>query len=381
MGRPASLRTPSACRPVGGSGPTSGRCSGTTTWPRTPPPVAPWRGATPGSRTRVSDPSDLIEDALGVRPFRLHPLPGGASGGVFRADLPGGEAVVAKVAGVAGLAGLAGVDSGVGTATVSEAGSALGIEGRMLTYLAESTGLPVPEVLHSTDRLLVMEHVENDGSRSDTGEEEAAEMVAALHGNAGPAFGFHWDTVLGGLPQPNPWTPSWVDFFARERLLFMGKACVRAGRMPSETLRRVERLCAGLDRWLEPGPASVAGRESRTALAAGPGAGSAAGSAAGPALVHGDLWGGNVLWRGGRVVAFIDPAIHFADPEVEIAFTTLFGAFGDTFYRRYQEIRPLRPGFLEVRKDLLNLYPLLVHVRLFGGGYLASVERILARFV
>jgi fructosamine-3-kinase len=296
---------------------------------------------------------DLIEDALGVRPLRLHPLPGGASGGLFRADLPDGDAVVAKVA----------LEVGAGTGTDPD--SALGIEGRMLGYLAESTGLPVPEVLHSTDRLLVMEHVENDGDRSDRGEEEAAELVAALHGHAGPAFGFHWDTVLGGLPQPNPWTASWVEFFARERLLFMGEACVRAGRMPVATQHRVEVLCSGLGRWLEPEPDAVAPPS----------------WPAGPALVHGDLWGGNVLWRGGRVAAFIDPAIHFADPEVEIAFTTLFGTFGDPFYRRYAEICPLRPGFLEVRKDLLNLYPLLVHVRLFGGGYLASVERILARFV
>jgi len=316
----------------------------------------------------TTSPGDLIEDALGVRPLRLHPLPGGASGGVFRADLPGGDAVVAKVASEAG--------PGPGS---------LGIEGRMLNYLAESTRLPVPEVLHSTDRLLVMEHVENDGDRSERGEEEAAELVAALHGHAGPAFGFHWDTVLGGLPQPNPWTASWVDFFARERLLFMGEACVHAGRIPAETLRRVERLCAGLDRWLEPGPASAAGRESGTAPAPAtatvPATTADAATDAGPALVHGDLWSGNVLWRGGRVVGFVDPAIHFADPEVELAFTTLFSSFGAPFYRRYAELRPLRPGFLEVRKDLLNLYPLLVHVRLFGGGYLASVERILARFV
>ncbi|CAN5642826.1 fructosamine kinase family protein [soil metagenome] len=308
-----------------------------------------------GGETEVSsDPTaDLIEDAVGVRPLHLHPLQGGASGGVIRAELPGGESVVAKVA----------VEARTGTGRHWDA--PLGIEGRMLRYLAESTALPVPEVLHVSDRLLLMEHVENDGTTSEAGEEEAAELVAALHDHPGPDFGFHWDTVLGGLPQPNPWTSSWVDFFARERLLFMGEACLRAGRMPKETIQRVERLCAGLDRLLEPEAAASAG----------------ATTPVGPSLVHGDLWGGNVLWRGGRVAAFIDPAIHFADPEVEIAFTTLFGTFGDAFYRRYHEICPLRPGFHEVRKDLLNLYPLLAHVRLFGGGYLASVERILGRFV
>lgn len=66
-------------------------------------------------------------------------------------------------------------------------------------------------------------------------------------------------------------------------------------------------------------------------------------------------------------------------PEIELAFGTLFGTFGPAFFRRYGELRPLRPGFFEVRRDLYNLYPLLVHVRLFGGGYVGQVEAILSR--
>ncbi len=71
----------------------------------------------------------------------------------------------------------------------------------------------------------------------------------------------------------------------------------------------------------------------------------------------------------------------WTDAEIELAFSTLFGTFGEAFFDRYHEIRPLRPGFFEVRRDLYNLYPLLVHTRLFGGGYAASVERTLARLV
>ncbi|MFQ5491862.1 MAG: fructosamine kinase family protein, partial [Phycisphaerae bacterium] len=89
--------------------------------------------------------------------------------------------------------------------------------------------------------------------------------------------------------------------------------------------------------------------------------------------------GGNVLALGGRITGFVDPALYYGDPEIELAFATLFGTFGRPFFDRYQEIRPLRPGFFDLRRDILNLYPLLVHVRLFGGGYVASVERILAR--
>ena len=97
-------------------------------------------------------------------------------------------------------------------------------------------------------------------------------------------------------------------------------------------------------------------------------------------LIHGDVWTTNVLARNGRVTGFIDPAIYYAHAEIELAFTTLFGTFDEDFLRRYEELRPIAPGFMEVRRDIYNLYPLLVHVRLFGGGYVASVESILHRF-
>ena len=99
-----------------------------------------------------------------------------------------------------------------------------------------------------------------------------------------------------------------------------------------------------------------------------------------PSLIHGDMWGGNVLARGGRIAGFVDPAIYYADPEIELAFSTLFSTFSDAFFERYGALRPLRPGFFEQRRDLYNLYPLLVHSRLFGGPYPDAVARTLDRF-
>ncbi len=87
-----------------------------------------------------------------------------------------------------------------------------------------------------------------------------------------------------------------------------------------------------------------------------------------------------MLAKGGRISAFLDPAIYHADPEIELAFISLFNSFGDAFMRRYAEIRPIREGFFETRRDLYNLYPLLVHTYYFGGGYLGSVQRTLGRF-
>jgi fructosamine-3-kinase len=76
----------------------------------------------------------------------------------------------------------------------------------------------------------------------------------------------------------------------------------------------------------------------------------------------------------------VDPALYYADPEIELAFATLFNTFGEAFFARYNEHRPIQPGFFEARRDLYNLYPLLVHVRLFGCSYLASIEETLKRF-
>lgn len=275
----------------------------------------------------------MLESALGARPLRVHSLTGGCVATVYRADMPDGSRVVAKI------------DTGPS--------ANLSIEGEMLRYLRQSTDFPVPEVLHATEELLVMEYIDNDGSSSTAGEKRAAELLANLHSHGSDTFGFPYDTLIGPLPQPNPKTTSWVDFFAEDRLMYMGTLCVNAGQMEPKTLAMLDHLCHRLDDYLEPGP---------------------------PSLIHGDLWGGNVLYRRGQLAAFIDPAIYFADPEIELAFTTLFTTFGEPFYTRYDELRPIREGFFEVRKDLYNLYPLLVHVRLFGGSYLDAVHAILRRF-
>lgn len=261
------------------------------------------------------------------------PMGGGCVANVRRFTLTDGESVVTK--------------SG-------PPGSNLALEGAMLHYLAASGAVPVPEVLHADDTLLLMTHLETDGGITAAVEADAGTLLAALHDLSADAFGFEYDTVIGGLHQPNPWTPSWLDFFCQQRLIHMAREALGAGRLPATLMRRIETLAGRLDRWLE--------EPER------------------PSLVHGDMWTGNVLCRRGHVAAFIDPAIYYGDAEVELAFSTLFGTFGTPFFESYQRRRPLRPGFFEHRRDLYNLYPLLVHVRLFGGHYASSVEAIVRRF-
>lgn len=245
-------------------------------------------------------------------------------------------------------------DGGAVVAKSGAPGSNLALEGAMLRYLAEHSTLPVPAVLHAEDTLLLMDHVETVGGIDAAAEVDAGALLADLHDVSADAFGFEHDTLIGGLHQPNPWTSSWLDFFRDQRLLYMAREALEAGRLPAQLVSRIETLAGRLDRWIE--------------------------EPARPALIHGDMWTGNVLCRRGRIAAVIDPAIYYADAEIELAFSTLFGTFGTPFFESYQRHRPLKPGFFEQRRDLYNLYPLLVHVRLFGGHYVSSVEGIVKRF-
>lgn len=279
------------------------------------------------------DVANAVRSALGVGVKSLGALSGGCVGEVYRAALEDGRAVVVKVD--------------------SSGAPRLDVEGYMLEYLATRSALPVPKVYHAAPELLIMALLPGESRFSRSAEAHAAELLAALHEVRGDRFGLERDTLIGGLHQPNPWTDSWVEFFRQHRLLYMAGECVRARRMGRGTLRRIERFCDKLDGLIE-GPAH-------------------------PSLLHGDVWTTNVLAEGDRITGFVDPAVYYGHPEIELAFVTLFGTFGDAFFRKYEELRGIRPGFFEVRRDIYNLYPLLVHVRLFGGGYLSGVERVLDR--
>ena len=275
-----------------------------------------------------------IEEHLGERLRSARPMGGGCIGEVYKVELGDGTTLVAKVD--------------------REGASHLEREAYMLRYLRERSELPVPEVYHGSKTLLLMEFVEGSSRFPAGAERHAAELLARLHSITAGSYGHERDTLIGSLDQPNPWTESWIDFFREQRLLYLARVAHDAGALPAEDLKRIGRLAERLDGHLE--------EPER------------------PSLIHGDVWSANVLAKGDRITAFLDPAIYHADPEIELAFISLFHSFGDPFFERYAEIRGIRAGSFEERRELYNLYPLLVHVYFFGGGYLDSVRSTLRRF-
>lgn len=280
------------------------------------------------------DVRSAVETAVSQPLQKIVPLSGGQIGQVYRVLLADSTPLVVKFD--------------------DEPEPQLDIEGLMLRYLAEQTQLPVPAVIFSQPHLLIMEWVPGQSRFSPQAEEDAAEHLAALHAVTAPTFGFPFMTLIGAFSQPNSPTESWLDFFQEQRIFHLMHEGVRLGRLPTSFVPRLERLGGQLDRWLaEPER---------------------------PSLIHGDVWTSNVLAQDNRVTAFLDPALYFGIDEMELAYIALFNSFGASFFRRYEEIRPLPPGFYEERRHLYSLYPLLSHVCHFGGSYVGMVDGVLRRF-
>jgi fructosamine-3-kinase len=229
-------------------------------------------------------------------------------------------------------------------------------EARGLAWLAEARAISIPSVVavgRERASFLVLELVE-PGPRRHGFDEELGRALAALHRASPGAFGLDHDNFIGSLPQSNRAHARWTDFFQSERLEPQLRRARDLGRATSGMTRGFERLFARLSELV--GPEEP------------------------PARLHGDLWGGNLHVTAGGAPCLIDPAAYGGHREVDLAMMRLFGGFSERVFSAYSEAFPLAPGYAE-RVPLYQLYPLLVHVNLFGGGYAASVERALERYV
>lgn len=218
------------------------------------------------------------------------------------------------------------------------------------------TGLRVPEVLlqgtlKGGTGYLLLEFIE-DGRPGNQSAQNFGEQLAALHEHRGESFGLDEDNYIGRLPQSNSRHSDWINFFIDERMEPQLQMAMDSGKFRSSIAGAFNNMYRKLD---EIFPADR------------------------PSLLHGDLWGGNYFYDTDGNAVIYDPAVYYGHREIELAFTHLFGGFSSAFYEAYDGVLPREPGF-EQRKDIYNLYPLLVHTNLFGGSYARQVEGIVRQF-
>jgi|JI10StandDraft_1071094.scaffolds.fasta_scaffold100597_3 protein-ribulosamine 3-kinase len=232
-------------------------------------------------------------------------------------------------------------------------------------FLAEAKGLQllrqpdapyVPEVIAQSVignyQFLLLEYLDKAPRRKDYSERFGCSL-AALHRNTHTYFGLDHDNRMGALEQFNHQHTDCVSFFIQQRLMPQVKLALEKKNIESVHAQLFDRLYAKLPQLIPSEP---------------------------PALIHGDLWAGNVMDGPDGDACLIDPAVAYSHREADIAMTMLFGRLDDEFYTAYHEAFPLSPGW-EERVDLWNLYPLLVHVNLFGRSYWTETEQILRRFL
>jgi len=227
-------------------------------------------------------------------------------------------------------------------------------EAKMLSYLHENSNLKVPKFYYSDESLLITEYIINNGRCNSFCQKQIAKDVASLHMVRQKEFGFDFDTTIGPFIQPNNKKSSWIEFYKEMRVEAFAKKALDEGSLPQNLYERLLNLSSNLNKYLiEPKEAS---------------------------LIHGDIWSGNVLTYNNRLAAFIDPAIYFASNEVELAFIAMFHTFDESFFEEYNGYIKIEDGFFEERLKLYQIYPILVHIRAFGGIYLSELENILEYF-
>ncbi|KAB7623974.1 fructosamine kinase family protein [Alkalilimnicola sp. S0819] len=235
---------------------------------------------------------------------------------------------------------------------------------RLSMFEAEAAGLrelaraarvprPICSGVFADQAYLLLEYIDF-GPGSTAAYRRLGEALARLHSVEGPYYGWTRDNTIGSTPQPNPPSEDWWGFFGEHRLGHQLRLVARNG-YGGAWLKAGERLAARLHR-LFPGPAPR------------------------PALLHGDLWAGNVGFDACGNPVLFDPACHYGDPCSDLAMSELFGGFPAAFYASYQARSPL-PEDYPRRRDLYQLYHVLNHLNLFGGAYLGQARRLMERLL
>jgi len=233
--------------------------------------------------------------------------------------------------------------------------SMFAIEKTGLEHLGTQKIIRVPKVIAceklAGHQVLILEWIE-PGSRSTVFWKKFGQQLSQLHEIRGTAYGLDHNNYMGALKQSNKESSSWSEFFYNERINPQVKLAVDNQLLTLDQAKKFEKLPGRLGNIFD---------------------------ATGPSLVHGDLWSGNFLCDIEKQPVLIDPAIYYGHPAVDLGLTTLFGGFDKLFYEAYNYYSPFPSNYLE-QWDCCNLYPLLIHLNLFGRGYLGDILEIIGRY-
>lgn len=230
------------------------------------------------------------------------------------------------------------------------------LELKGLQKLASTNTLKVPRFILKGDfentAYFVLELVEQ-GVESPSFWESFGYQLAALHQNSESHFGLAYQNYMGSLAQINTPTDSWASFFGNHRIKMQAEMAYAKRLIDSTLLKQIEGLTARMDLLFPK---------------------------TNPALLHGDLWSGNFMANTKQQAVVFDPAVYYGNREMDLAMSLLFGGFDKRFYEAYNEYFPLEKGW-EERVDLCNIYPLLVHVNLFGAAYSKRLKSALKKYL
>jgi fructosamine-3-kinase len=228
-------------------------------------------------------------------------------------------------------------------------------EARGLVILANAGAIRIPRPLFDgkfhQQVYLVMEYLEK-GNPAPNFWQNFGESMAALHQNTQEQFGLPFQNYIGRLHQPNNTHTKWSEFYKHERIIYLLEKARKRNLLSNEEASLAEKICEKFDQLIP---------EEK------------------PALLHGDLWKGNYIAQENGLPAVFDPATYFGHREMDLAMAQLFGGFDISFFEAYHHSFPLQAGWKE-RMEIFQLYPLMVHLLLFGGPYHAQVVSILKKF-
>lgn len=229
------------------------------------------------------------------------------------------------------------------------------VEADGLEELQNSQSLDTPAVLNQGEwesyQYLILDFIDSGRPSSDYSQ-VLGKGLAKLHQNSQKQFGWAQDNYIGSLVQSNAWSSSWTDFYAEYRILKQTKMAFDAGLLQGKDQRAIEGLLYALNELL---PQET------------------------PALLHGDLWSGNVMVNEHGMPTWIDPSVYYGHREMDLAMMKLFGGFSEEVFSTYHSQFPLEPAWQE-RIVYHQLYPLMVHLNLFGSSYLSACRRIWQKF-